>query len=186
MIRTFRVPRCPARRAAPRRRSAGFTLVETLVAIALLGLILVGVLPLFTQSMLNNLKGNRGTQGANNTGQVLEDAGHDRYLSPDLSWNTADTSLTYPISYLAEDLSATVETVPQWVTVIPPGQTEGWRREVVITQHSINDITDNNLLDTPLAGTWDPSGVQLKEVQVQVRAGGAFAPPFTVRKVKSF
>ncbi len=186
MIRTFRVPRRAARRAAPRRRSAGFTLVETLVAIALLGLILVGVLPLFTQSMLNNLKGNRGTQAANNTGQVLEDAGHDRFLSPDLSWNTADTSLTYPIQYIVEDFAAPVETVPEWVTPLTPPAQEAWRRQVVITQHGINDITDNNLLDTPLAGTWDPSGVQLKEVQVQVRAGGAFASPFTVRKVKSF
>jgi prepilin-type N-terminal cleavage/methylation domain-containing protein len=186
MIRTRSVLRRPARRVAPRRRSSGFTLVETLVAIAILGLILVGVLPLFTQSMLNNLKGNRGTQAANNTGQVLEDAGHDRFLSPDLSWNTATSSLTYPIQYVAEDVTATIETAPQWVAAIPPGQSEAWRREVIVTQHGINDITDNNLLDTPLAGTWDPSGVQLKQVEVRVRAGGAFASPFTVRRVKSF
>ena len=42
----------------PRHSEAGFSLIEGLIAAALLLLVLVSILPLFTQSMLNNATGN--------------------------------------------------------------------------------------------------------------------------------
>jgi len=51
--------------ARPRASEAGFSVVEGLIAAALLVFILIGVLPLFERSRLNLMQGNDSTQVAN-------------------------------------------------------------------------------------------------------------------------
>ena len=58
----------PPRRAGyrrSRRSQAGFSLIEGLVAVALLLLIVVGVIPMFTQAMVSNAAGRHLTQVSN-------------------------------------------------------------------------------------------------------------------------
>ena len=45
--------------------TAGFSLIEVLIAMALAGLLMIGVLPLFTKSMANNVEGNQLTEVTN-------------------------------------------------------------------------------------------------------------------------
>jgi type II secretory pathway pseudopilin PulG len=46
-------------------RAAGFSLIEGMVAMAVLMTVVIGVIPLFTQSMVNNVSGRQMTQAAN-------------------------------------------------------------------------------------------------------------------------
>src|SRR4029450_8022128 len=50
---------------ARRHHSPGFWLIEVLIAMALAGLLLIGVLPLFTKAMWNNGEGNQLTEVTN-------------------------------------------------------------------------------------------------------------------------
>lgn len=54
------------------RASAGFSLVEGLVALAVLMTIVIGLIPLFTQSMVNNTAGRHMTQATNFTTDTFE------------------------------------------------------------------------------------------------------------------
>src|SRR5262245_40938365 len=51
----------------------GFSLVEILIAMALAGLLLIGVLPLFTKSMSNNVEGNQLTEVTNRARLHIEE-----------------------------------------------------------------------------------------------------------------
>ena len=53
--------RTPHSQLHPRRREAGLTLVEMLIAVALLGIVLLGIAPLFIASVKSNLAGNEYT-----------------------------------------------------------------------------------------------------------------------------
>lgn len=74
----------------PRRREAGFSLLEVLIAAALLGLIAVGVLPLFTQSMANNRAGSDATRVSTFAIDRTEDLAQVRFNAPEVSWETND------------------------------------------------------------------------------------------------
>ncbi|MCB1035377.1 MAG: prepilin-type N-terminal cleavage/methylation domain-containing protein [Acidobacteria bacterium] len=56
-----------------RRRQAGFSLVEGLVALAILMTVVIGLIPLFTQSMINNTAGRHLTQATNFTTDSFEE-----------------------------------------------------------------------------------------------------------------
>ena len=60
----------PARR---RHAARGFSLVEVLVAMALMAVLMVGVLPLFTKSMTNNVEGSQITEVTNHARVRLEE-----------------------------------------------------------------------------------------------------------------
>lgn len=50
---------------AARRTEAGFSIIEGLIAAALLAIVAVGILPLFARAMANNVKGNDSTRQSN-------------------------------------------------------------------------------------------------------------------------
>jgi prepilin-type N-terminal cleavage/methylation domain-containing protein len=58
---------------APRASAAGFSLIEVLIAMGLAGLLMIGVLPLFTKSMSNNVEGNQLTEVTNRARLHLEE-----------------------------------------------------------------------------------------------------------------
>lgn len=58
-------PESPERPSVPRAHEVGFSLIETLIAAALLLLVALGILPLFSNSIVNNVQGNLASQTAN-------------------------------------------------------------------------------------------------------------------------
>lgn len=66
---TDSTPRTPP---SARDAQAGFSLIETLIAAALLLLVALGVLPLFSNSIINNVQGNLASQTANFARAELE------------------------------------------------------------------------------------------------------------------
>jgi prepilin-type N-terminal cleavage/methylation domain-containing protein len=90
------------------RRESGLTLVELLIAVALLGIILLGIAPLFIVSVRQNYSANEYTSIHNLARDRLEQLMNLPVTDPQLSAATA----TFP-----NDLPATL---PDPVTGIPP------------------------------------------------------------------
>jgi hypothetical protein len=64
---------------------AGYSVIEGLIAAALLLIVTVGVIPLFTRSMINNLRGNDSTRISNGAVDELERATEAPFNSGDMS-----------------------------------------------------------------------------------------------------
>jgi Tfp pilus assembly protein PilV len=170
-----------------RRAEAGFSLVEALIAAALLLFILIGVLPLFQRSRLNLMQGNDATNITNASVDTNE-----RLLS--LPFNSGD-------SFIAGANSQRVLTDfwllngNQWVPdmTVYPADTAQYTRTTTIEQFSVADLRDNGVLDTPLTGdeaAADPGQITLKRFQTDLvgarTAGGGAGVTYHVVTLQSF
>ena len=135
-------------------RQAGFSLLETLVAAALLLFIIIGILPLFQRSQLNLVQGNDASNVANATIDLGE-----RMLS--LPFNCQDTNIdagsTQKVAtdfWLAGRRQGNLEYGDRWVTDMTPYPSDKalYTRTVTLEQFQLTDLTDNGVLDTPLDG----------------------------------
>ena len=80
---------------------SGFSLIEVLIAMALAGLLLVGVLPLFTKSMTNNVEGNQLTEVTNRARLHLEELMAMRIDAEELTVPDGEKSAGYRRDVLA-------------------------------------------------------------------------------------
>jgi len=197
----------PGRRRGPSRSAGkGFTLLELLVAAGLLLVVLVGLLPLFMRSIMENVEGRESTQVSNHGRSELEIFKQVRFNNPEL------------------DIPAGTETVVQqywtrpdpdyvgdekWLDTVPVGELGLWDRTTTVRQFGINGVIDNDLdgiidqiigledadfdgyLDNPLAGGSLPGAIHLKEVDVQIesqaeRAIGGEPVDIRLRGLKAF
>lgn len=190
-----------------RRQPAGFTLIEVLLAMAILATILLGLLPLFTRAMADNAAGQEAGQQANLGRSQLEEM------------------LQLPFNHLRLEVQAGTESTAQrfyasgteaegdeaWTpTADPPGETVYWRRDTTVRQYSVLGVQDTDgdgvvdvirgiedadrdgLLDNPLPAGALPGSIHVKEVDVtlqSLRADGGLVrgtPPLRLRSYKAF
>ncbi len=167
--------------SAERRPEAGFSLVEVLIAMALLLLIVIGLLPLFTRSMTNNLQGSEATRVTN---IVVDD--FERLLS--LPFDSLPMTLPDgQTTVTANDALLLESNVWHDAGSIPPGDAARFLRTATVRQYNVDDLLDNGHLDNPLPGGWTPSQVHIKVVDVDVanpRTAGT--PPYRVRVVQAY
>lgn len=162
------------------RRARGFSVIEVLIASALLLLIAVGVLPLFAQALINNVAGSDATQTSNATVTNSEASSQLRFNTGEISWTTGTTQLDWAPAYLMVSGS-------QWLPSYPSTDAVRLTRDTTVRQYQITDIEAQGRLVTPLPGNAIPGVVHLKEVEVRVHnAFTTAAPNYTVRYVKSF
>lgn len=167
----------------PRQRAseAGFSIVEALIAALLLLVIVVGTIPLFTRSMLNNVQGDEGSRANNIAIDNLETLLSLPFDSLPMSLPAGNTTLTRSDALLLE--------ANLWhdAGTIPSGDRARYLRNSTLRQYNVDDILDNGALDNPLPGGFTPSQVHLKVVDVEVanprRAG---SPPYRVRVVQAY
>lgn len=185
----------------------GLSLIEALIAMALLLLIAIGILPLFTRAMINNAAGSQATQTANHARGQIEDL----------------TQLSFNNLALRVDAGAERLTDDAYFSGAPLGQgDEHWeapgagngtvlaQRTTRVRQFSLNSLDDSDsdgiidkiegLVDGDEDGEFDnpqPSGtavqfLHVKEVAVEVvtpRAPNSplgTAPTYQVRTIKSY
>jgi len=166
-------------------------MIEALVAAVILLIISLGLIPLFSRSIGNNLTGNDALQSTNFGRAELEQA-------IQLPFN--NQSLTVPAG---NTVGSTIESWTQGSTSVgddKEGWTAGaspsgrgtvlWTRTTRVRQYGISDIQDGRL-DNALAGGTQPIFVHLKEIEVQLdsdRQGGPLTParPLTLRVLKPF
>ena len=145
------------RRRHTHRRSAGFSLVEALIATALLLLIAVGVLPLFSRSIESNLEGNDALRESNAAGDGTEDLRGTRFNAEEVTMTTAGTEDTRLWDYQLVEGS-------EWVGTVPAGETAQFSRRLVLRQYQIQ--LDGAVVAVP--GNADRGRVHIKEIQMEV------------------
>ena len=151
------------------RSAAGFSMIEALIAAAILLIIALGLIPLFTRAMTDNANGNDATQATNGSRTQIEDL---------LQMPFNNLRLTVPLG------SALGQTVDSWaqgdkdhVGDVNEGWWPGtptdkgvvlWARTTRVRQYSINGLVEQGRLGASLPGGTQPTFVQLKEIEVVI------------------
>lgn len=144
------------------RASHGFSVVEVLIASTIFLLIALGVMPLFTQSIKNNLSGREATEVSNHSRSKIEELLQMPFASPEMTVPTTGN--------VGETVEYWSETEKKWKPGDTPaaGEKALWLRTTRIRQYAISDLKDNNVLDNPLAGTAALGQVHMKEIEIEV------------------
>lgn len=202
----YSVPAPPRRRRDSLAPAKGFTLLEVLVAAALLLVVLVGLLPLFMRSIMENVEGRESTQVSNHGRSELEIFKQLRFNNPELDI-TAGTETVVRQFWTLGDLDYVGD--EEWVDTVPAGELGLWDRTTTVRQYGINGVIDNDLdgiidqiigledddydgyLDNPLVAGSLPGAIHLKEVDVQIlseseRAIAGEPVDIRIRGIKAF
>ena len=167
-------------------RKQGFSLLETLVAAALLLIIAVGILPLFTRALFNNNAGNEYTKVSNFGRSRVEEIFQMPFNEPGLMTIPTGQTESVLVEHYRSDLN-TWEPGATPSSPLPPDPNNPfsnevlWLRTTSIRQYSTDAINDDD--DTAvdlkkadaLSGDTNPVFVHLKEVEVSIestRTGG--------------
>lgn len=165
------------------RGEAGFSLIEGLVAVGLLLLIAVGVLPLFTQAIINNVEGQSSTDAANFGRSTLEE-----YFQ--LPFDSASLDVPAGLDegvvddFYTSSLDGDSKPTPpySWQQVPAAGTRVLWNRTTTVRQYGVPDISGMPsdeavpLIDAPLPGGTLPGSVHLKEIQVDLASSRQESP----------
>ncbi|GMU63995.1 MAG: hypothetical protein AMXMBFR36_02690 [Acidobacteriota bacterium] len=142
---------------------AGFSLIEVLIAAAVLLLILIGILPLFERSRLNLMQGNLATKSSNAAIDVSE-----RLLSA--HFNSFDTNL--PDSNVDELVVTDYFLLNEdsWVTTIPSGDLAQLTRATTLSQFGVPSLLDDDddPFENALPGNEPTGNVHYKRFSVEI------------------
>jgi len=162
---------------ARRPGGAGFSMIEVMVAAAILLVIALGLVPLYTRSIRSNVEGFDYTQVSNFAKSRAEEYLQFPFSSTPLQVPGGATELQSQDFYSAAD--------HEWVDTLTAGDVALFTRTTTVRQFSTGDVS------TPLDGNAPPEVVHLKEITVEVegsRAGGSALGPgktISVRVLKS-
>jgi len=149
-----------------RHRASGFSLVEALIAGAILLTIAIGILPLFIRSMVNNEGGSDFTQISNAAKGRAEELFELPFDSPTLAITTG-TESSFEEYFSQRDK---VWRLGNESDASGDSDLALFLRTSRIRQFNIND------LNTPLDSSAPPGSVQLREITVQVASTRAGSP----------
>lgn len=159
-------------------------MIEVLVAMGLLLVVLVGLLPLFSRSVIENIEGRESTLVGNFSRSELENFIQLGFNNWELEV-TAGTERTSQMFWTSGSTSKVGD--ESWVAAVPAGEIAPWDRTTAIRQLGINDVRDNNLdgildeivglEDADYDGQFDnllpagtfPGAIHLKQVEVQLQ-----------------
>ena len=176
--------------AAVAARAAGFTLIEVLIATALLASALIGVVPLFIRSMANNLEGSRLSEVTSQSRTHLEALYSLPFTALQLTVPAGQTML------LTRELFSRDQ--ERWFdeASFPSTERPAYSRTIRVRQFSSGSVSNIDRLfeaSEALDGATPASLVHLKQIEVRVDTGrpstlnvrGA-RKAITLRLLKSF
>jgi prepilin-type N-terminal cleavage/methylation domain-containing protein len=173
---------------APGAAERGFSLIEVLVASALFLVVLLGVIPLFTRSMVNNVQGRDSSTMAAFSRERAEQLLQFPFNNPDVTVpaGSADDSLVTQEDWDDATKRFTTDDIDE----------PRWLRRTEVQDFNYRDLLDNGRLDDPLLPGTNPRSIHLKEIVIDIgsarsQRGGDTAPfvrarPYSVRVLKSF
>jgi len=150
-------------------RESGFSMVESLIAALIIGIVAIGILPLFTRAMVDNMAGADYTRVTNYAKSKEEDFTRMPFLQqtiqvPAGQTNVMTTEYMDPASLY-------------WVATKPPNPLAVWTRVTTYTQYNMYDTDDDKMFNNPIdSGTVGISGVHVIQAQVQVKSISAIGP----------
>lgn len=184
----------------------GFSLVEVLIAMGVIVIVMVGLLPLFMRSVVENIEGKESTLVGNHSRTRMESMGKLTFNNWELDIN-AGTDRTNQDFYTTG--AADRRGDESWVPTVPGGEIAPWTRNTTVRQFGINRILDNDLdgvidqivgledddfdgeFDNPLPAGTTPGAIHLKQLEVNIVgekewAQGGEASEITVETLKAF
>ncbi|MBP7588747.1 MAG: hypothetical protein KBA72_12410 [Thermoanaerobaculia bacterium] len=187
----------PAAPVRPSPREAGFSIIEGLIAALLLLVVTLGILPLFSRAMNNNVKGNDSTRQSNGAITGLESA-------VSLPFNSG--ALTIPAVPAGQTSLVLNETLALKKVSSPTGGSDlalssRWElpadlgsddvplmnRVRTLQQYSFDDYNLNQSFDFPLPGETQARLVHFKVLDISLTdATGPETRSYNVRMVKAF
>jgi type II secretory pathway pseudopilin PulG len=151
-----------------RRRQSGLTLVELAIAGGILLIVAIAIIPLFTNSMVNNATGRQLSQATNHGRSAAEEALQmplDRamFRIPDGDLLTARV-MTWSVSR-ADPVAG-----GHWATTGPTGSERAlWRRTSTLRQFNVSRILPNPVGSTePIPGGYPDEFIHLRETVLEV------------------
>ena len=142
--------------------SHGFSLVEVLLAATILLIVTLGILPMFTHAIGNNVQGQQSTEGVNEARSELE-----RLMQ--LDFNNAELTVP-PGDTVLERVEYWNQTDHEWQDsgTYTPGEKE-LVRTVEVRQYSRDALADNLIEESEaLNGSASSADVHFKEIAIQV------------------
>jgi prepilin-type N-terminal cleavage/methylation domain-containing protein len=164
-------------------RQRGFSMIESLIAAALIGAVAIGVIPLWTRAMTDNMAGADYTRVTNYAKSRQEELAHLDQTSAANQVRVQDGTQRQIVDYMdpATGLWAAKK----------PSTPIYWTRTTTITLYGVHDTDKNGLLNSPLPGGSDPRAVHVVQTQVQIQSMSAYGAIGTrrstvIRYFKSF
>jgi Tfp pilus assembly protein PilV len=172
-------------------RAAGFSLIEALIAAAILLIIALGLIPLFARSIRDNASGADATTATNHGRTELEECLQLPFNNQKLAVGGAATVGQTAESWVRNSAAQMGDGNEGWTTATPTASQQLlWTRTTRVRQYNISDLEENGKLTTPLPGSTQPIFIHLKEVEVQVDGDRGIAlgggRSSTVRVLKPF
>lgn len=184
---------------------AGFSIVEVLVGFLILLLVVIGLLPIFTRGIIQNVSGRESTVVANHGRTRVEDRLQLTFNNWDLT--IEDGTVRSAVDYWGQ--GSQHEVGDEGWTDSPDDEVAPWQRTTEIRQFSINGVNDTDLdgildeiegledgdydgyFDSALNAGASPNTIHLKEVRVRVLSmrtpfGAGEPTELTLRGVKAF
>lgn len=160
-----------ARVRARSHGEAGFSLVEGMIAALILLFVILGVLPLVSQSMLNNLQGNTASFQTSASVDGAEQVLSLPFNAPDIAVPDATMARLFEDVFTLDSnrwiVKATFEADQE-------GDVAQFTRIWTIEQFSASDLDTDDTFDDPLAGGTDPGFVHIKRLDLAVRDERSF------------
>lgn len=151
------------------RPSGGFSLIEVMCASFLLLIIMVGILPVFTRSLVTNQMSYDNTRAAAFARSEMENYIQAPFIDP-----TGTPVMDVPATGSELETQQYYDSdTHTWVAGLPPsGTSYQWIKTVTVRQFHISAI-DNELLEETeaLQGSAHPDNVHLKQVLIEVQRG---------------
>jgi prepilin-type N-terminal cleavage/methylation domain-containing protein len=148
---------------------SGFSMVESLIAAAIIGIVAIGILPMFTRAMVDNMAGADYTRVTNYAKSKEEDFTRLPLLQQTIQVPVGQTNLM-TTEYM--DPASLF-----WVATKPPNPLAVWTRVTTYTQYNMYDTDDDKMFNNPIAGgSVGIDGVHVIQAQVQVKSVSAIGP----------
>lgn len=141
----------------------GFSVVEVLIAAAIFLIIAVGVLPLFVQSIRNNVAGRDATDISHVAKSRVEEMLQVPYNALEIPAGSTE-------SVVQDYWSRSTKT---WQTGTPSGNDAVWLRTTRVRQFALSDLTADGVANAPLDGGTPTGQVHFKEIVVEIRNANA-------------
>jgi type II secretory pathway pseudopilin PulG len=162
----------------PRRRAeSGFSMIEALIAAGILLIIAVGLLPVFTRAVQDNVTGNDASQATNNSRTRVEEMLGVPFDNLVMTVPVGSTQRQTIESWAQGTVDQTGDANEGWWPNAPTNRgTLLWTRTTRVRQYSISALDDGDLdrLDDGLTGedelpgNTQPTFVHLKEIEVTI------------------
>jgi len=154
-----------------RARQAGFSIVEVLIAAAILLIITIGILPMFTRAVLSNVSGAQSTLATNFGSTQIETLAEKPFGAPGLQIPAGATQLL-TTDYWAQGSSGSIGDPNQGFTATPTAANGlvTWQRTTQVQQYAIDNLA------APLDGATQASAVDIAAIRVTLTPAGSAGP----------